>query len=92
MKRCMEVEYRQSSKYSDLIEICTVKLETCSGYGIVSEYFGYKHPDGTINTYPSCITECELCNSVICSIDKAKQIYQSEKDMYDRLNNICDDS
>lgn len=87
-----EVEYRQSSKYSDLIEIRTVKLETCDGYGVVSEYFGYKHPDGTINTYPSHISVCGLCNSVICSIERAKRIYQSEKDMYDRLNNICNDS
>ena len=81
----VEVEYKQSSKYSDLIEIRTVKLETCDGYGIVSEYFGYKHPDGTTNVYPGCISECGLCNSIICSVDRAKQIYQSEKDFYDRI-------
>jgi len=89
MKR-YEVEYRQSSKYSDLIEIRTVKLETRDGYGIVSEYFGYKHPDGTTNVYPGYITECGICNSVICSIDRAKQIYQSEKNFLDSC--ICNDS
>lgn len=79
-----EVEYRQSSKYSDLIEIRTVKLETCDGYGIVSEYFGYKHPNGVVNKYPSYISECSMCNSVICSLERAKQIYQNEKELYDR--------
>ena len=78
-----EVEYRKTSDYSDLIEIRTVKLETRDGYGIVSEYFGYKHPDGAISTYPSYISECGLCNSVICSIEHAKEIYQYEKEILD---------
>lgn len=90
MKRCVEVEYRQSSKYSNLIEIRTVKLETCDGYGIVSEYFGYKHPDGSVSVYPGGMPEYELCNSVICSIERAKQIYQSEKNFLDSC--ICNDS
>ena len=84
----VEVEYKQSSKYSDLIEIRTVKLETRDGYGIVSKYFGYKHPDGSVSVYPGGMLECELCNSVICSIDKAKRIYQNEKDFYDRLYSL----
>lgn len=87
-----EVEYRRASDFSDLIDIRIIKLDICDGYGIVSEYFGFKHPDGTINTYPSYISNCWYCNSVICSIERAKRIYQSEKDMYDRLNNICNDS
>jgi len=78
-----EVEYRKTSDYSDLIEIRTVKLETRDGYGIVSEYFGYKHPNGVVNKYPSYISECGLCNSVICSIERAKEIYQYEKEILD---------
>jgi len=83
-----EVEYRRSSDYSDLIEIKTLTIDICDGYGVVSEYFGYKHPDGTINTYPSHISVCGYCNSVICSIDRAKRIYQNEKDFYDRLYSL----
>ena len=92
MTQYREVEYRETSDYSDLIDIRIIKLETYDGYGIVSEYFGFKHPNGAISTYPSYISECGLCNSVICSIEHAKQIYQSEKELYDRLNNICNDS
>jgi hypothetical protein len=79
-----EVEYRKTSDFSDLIGIDIIKIETCDGYGIVSKFYGYKHPDGTTNVYPGCITECGLCNSIICSVEKAKQIYQNEKEFYDR--------
>lgn len=87
-----EVEYRRASDFSDLIDIRIIKLDICDGYGIVSEYFGFKHPDGTINTYPSYISVCGLCNSVICSIERAKRIYQDEKARCDRWYNICNDS
>lgn len=78
-----EVEYRKTSDYSDLIDIRIIKLETYDGYGIVSEYFGFKHPNGTVNVYPGHISVCGLCNSVICSIEHAKQIYQYEKEILD---------
>lgn len=80
----VEVEYKQSSKYSDLIEITIIKLETYDGYGVVTQYHGYKHPDGITNIYPGHICVCELCDSVICSVERAKQIYQNEKNLRDR--------
>ena len=83
-----EVEYRRASDFSDLIGIDIIKIETCDGYGIVSKFYGYKHPDGTTNVYPGYITECGICNSVICSIDRAKQIYQSEKNFLDSLYSL----
>lgn len=78
-----EVEYRKTSDFSDLIEIDTIKLDDFGHYGIVTKAFGYKHPDGMINVYPGHISECWHCNSIICSIERAKQIYQSEKNFLD---------
>lgn len=84
MGEFIEVEYRKTCNYSDLIEINRITIEICDGYSIVSKHLGFKHPDGTVSIYPSAIAECGYCNSIICSVERAKQIYQNEKDFYDR--------
>ena len=83
-----EVEYRRASDFSDLIGIDITKIELCDGYGIVSQYHGYKHPDGTVNVYQGYISVCGLCDSIICSEYRAKQIYNEEKNLREQWHSL----